>query len=100
MSKRRKFTAEFKGKVALEALRESSTLSEIANKYDLHQNQVSTWKKDAMASLSHLFADKRVKDDRLKEVEVQVDDLHRKVGQLKMERDWLKKSLWTWDYES
>jgi len=89
MSKRRKFNAEFKGKVALEALREDSTLSEIANKYNLHQNQVSTWKKEAMESLSHLFTDKRRKDDRLKEVEVQVDDLHRKVGQLTMERSTL-----------
>ena len=91
MSQRRNFSAEFKAKVALEALREQSTTAEIANKYDLHQNQVTTWKKEVVESMSELFVDKRKKDSHLKEAESQIDDLHKKVGQLTMERDFLKK---------
>ena len=91
MSQRRNFSAEFKAKVALEALREQSTMAEIANKYDLHQNQVTTWKKEVVESMSELFVDKRKKDSNLKEAESQIDDLHKKVGQLTMERDFLKK---------
>ena len=91
MSQRRNFSTEFKAKVALEALREQSTMAEIANKYDLHQNQVTTWKKEVVESMSELFVDKRKKDSNLKEAESQIDDLHKKVGQLTMERDFLKK---------
>ncbi len=91
MPKRRSFSAEFKAKVALEALREQSTLAEIAQKYELHQNQISTWKKEAMESMSHMFVDKRRKDEDLKEAQQNIDELHNKVGQLTMERDFLKK---------
>ena len=52
MSQRRKFGADLKAKVALEAMREQQTLAEIATKYKLHQNQVSAWKKDAIDAMS------------------------------------------------
>jgi transposase len=91
MSQRRKFSADFKGKVALEAIREQSTLAEIANKYNLHQNQVSAWKKEALESMTSLFKDKRRKDEDLTEAKSEIDNLHKKVGQLTMERDFLKK---------
>ena len=65
MPKRRSFSAEFRAKVALEALREQSTLAEIAQKYELHQNQISTWKKEALESMSSIFIDKRRKDEDL-----------------------------------
>ena len=91
MSQRRKFSAEFKGKVALEALREQSTMAQIANKYGLHQNQISDWKKEALESMNSLFKDKRRKDESLAEAKSEIDNLHKKVGQLTMERDFLKK---------
>ena len=91
MPKRRSSSAEFKAKVTLEALREQSTLAEIAQKYELHQNQISTWKKEALGSMSLVFTDKRRKDEDLKEAQSSIDALHKKVGQLTMERDFLKK---------
>jgi len=91
MSQRRKFGADLKAKVALEAMREQQTLAEIATKYKLHQNQVSAWKKDAIDAMSTIFHDKRRKDTSLAEAETQINELQRMVGQLTMERDWLKK---------
>lgn len=91
MPKRRSFSAEFKAKVALEALREQSTLAEIAQKYELHQKQISTWKKEALESMSSIFTDKRRKDEDLKGAQQNIDELHKKVGELTMERDFLKK---------
>ncbi len=91
MSQRRKFGAEFKAKVSLEAMREQQTLAAIATKYKLHQNQVSAWKKEAMESMTTIFHDKRSKDTSIKEAEEQINELQRMVGQLTMERNWLKK---------
>jgi transposase-like protein len=91
LPKRRTFSAEFKAKVALEALREQSTLAEIAQKYELHQNQISAWKKEALESMSTVFNDKRRKDKDLQHAQHNIDELHKKVGQLTMERDFLKK---------
>ncbi len=56
---RRKFGAEFKTKVVLEALKERSTVEELARKYELHPTQINTWKKEAVANMSSVFgADK------------------------------------------
>ena len=56
MTKRRKFTPEFKAKVALEALRGDRTIQEIAARYEVHPNQVSTWKRQAMDGLGDVFS--------------------------------------------
>ena len=56
MSKRRRFTAEFKAKVALEALRGEMTLAEISKKYDVHPNMISAWKKQVAQEAAQLFA--------------------------------------------
>jgi transposase len=78
---------EFKAKVAMEALREQSTLSEIAGKYDVHPNQVTLWKNQLISESSEIFADKRGK----KKEENKEDLLYRQIGQLQVELDWLKK---------
>jgi transposase len=78
---------EFKAKVAMEALREQSTLAEIAGKYDVHPNQVTLWKNQLISSASELFADKRGK----KKDDIKEDLLYRQIGQLQVELDWLKK---------
>jgi len=91
MSQRRKFSSSFKAKVALEAIRETSTLVEISRKHKLQAAQVSSWKKEALDSMSSLFVDKRKKDMEIKEVEARCEDLYSAVGKLTMERDWLKK---------
>lgn len=92
--KRRKFTAAFKSKVAIEALKERSTLAELAVKFDLHQNQISAWKQEFLNSAESVFSSKQSKPT---ESEVDLKDLYAKIGQLEMERDFLKKSLVKWD---
>lgn len=89
--KRRRFTADFKLEVVLEALKERHTLSEIAQKYQLHQNQVSQWKTAFLAQAKDYMThqSKRSKD----EPEVDIVQLYAKIGQLQIELDFLKKKL-------
>ena len=63
MTTRRRFTAEFKSRVALEALRGDKTIQEIAAKHKVHPNQVSTWKRQAMEGLSGLCQVNRIHDE-------------------------------------
>lgn len=88
---RRKFDAAFKAKVAIEALRERETLSGLAVKYDLHPNQISQWKQEFLEKSSQVFDQKRPTSSS--EPEVDVNKLYAKIGELQMERDFLKKSL-------
>ena len=88
---RRKFDAAFKAKVAIEALRERETLSGLAVKYDLHPNQISQWKQDFLEKSSQVFDQKRPTTSS--EPEVDINKLYAKIGELQMERDFLKKSL-------
>lgn len=91
MTKRRKFTPEFKAKVALEALRGDKTIQEIASRYQVHPNQVSIWKRQAMDGLGEVFSNGA--DRARRDVEAEVHDLHAKIGQLTVERDFLAKGL-------
>ncbi len=96
MTKRRRFTADFKAKVALEALRGDRTIQEIAARYKVHPNQVSTWKRQAMEGLGAIFsnsADKAGADHARRDHESEVHDLHAKIGQLTVERDFLARGL-------
>lgn len=81
-------TASFKKKVALEALKEDKTLSQIASQYGVHPIQVSKWKKELLDGAESIFEDKR---SRRKEEGVAREDLERKIGQLTVELDFLKK---------
>jgi transposase len=89
MTKRNRYDAQFKTKVALEAIREERTLSEIASQYGIHPNQISAWKKQVLDFLPEVFAKRRHKSRN--EQEDLVSELYRQIGQLKVERDWLKK---------
>lgn len=86
---RRKHTAEFKAKVALEALKGMDTVTQIAAKYEMHPVQVSNWKKELLEGAGSLFERKNAKAD--KEQERQIEELERKVGQLTMEKEFLEK---------
>jgi len=91
MTTRRRFTADFKAKVALEALRGDRTIQEIAIKHKVHPNQVSTWKRRAMDGLGAVFsngADRAGRDH-----EAEVHELHAKIGELTVERDFLAAGL-------
>jgi len=91
MTTRRRFTAEFKARVALEALRGDKTVQEIAAKHKVHPNQVSTWKRRAIDGLGEVFSNGADKAGRDREAEVH--DLHAKIGQLTVERDFLAGGL-------
>jgi transposase-like protein len=89
---RKSYSAEFKAKVALEAVKEESTINEIASKYELHPNQVITWKKTFNENLSQLFIDKRTRKGRKeKEKENNSDMLFKKIGELQVENEFLRK---------
>ncbi len=91
MTTRRRFTPDFKAKVALEALRGDRTIQEIATRHKEHPNQVSAWKRQAVDGLGSVFsngADKARMDH-----DSEVHDLHAKIGQLTVERDFLAKGL-------
>jgi transposase len=90
-TKRNRYSAEFKAKVAREALKEESTIAEIAARFSIHPNQVSEWKKQALKGLSDVFAGRPSRDDISHEA--QVRELHAKIGQLTVERDFLAKAF-------
>lgn len=89
MKKRRRHSAEFKFKVAVEALREQQTLSQLASRYELSPVQISQWKKQLLESGQDIFT--RSHKQKQNDEQQLVDDLHRKVGELQMQLDWLKK---------
>jgi transposase-like protein len=86
---RRKHTPEFKARVALEAIQGLKTASEIAKEFEIHPVMVSNWKKEMLSRLPELFESKDVKKEQSAAKEK--EDLHRKVGQLAMEVDFLEK---------
>ena len=88
---RRKFTATFKAEVVLEALKERRTLSELAQQFDLHPNQIATWKREFLAVASSVFETKA--DTVQQELEAERDQLFRQIGKLQVENDFLKKRV-------
>ena len=92
MAKRRYFGKEFKARVALEAIKGVKTVNQIAGEFEVHANQVSLWKKQAIENLPNAMADGRTKEARdAKPVDEAM--LHSKIGQQIIEIDFLKKTL-------
>lgn len=91
MSTRRRFSTEFKAKVALEALRGDQTIQEIAARHKVHPNQVSVWKQRAVAGMKEVFSNGAQRKGGDHEAEVR--DLHAKIGELTVERDFLARGL-------
>jgi len=89
MKKRKNFTSGLKTKVVLEALQERETIQDISKKYEIHPNQISTWKRQFLARANSVFEKGVTKSDDEKEK----DELFKKVGQLQLENDFLKKVL-------
>lgn len=87
--RRRRFTADFKAKVALEAIKGHKTVAQLAGEYEVHANQISQWKRQLLESLPEVFGRRRERD-AAKQEEL-TDRLYQQIGQLKVELDWLKK---------
>lgn len=89
MAIRKKHSPEFKAKVALEAIKDLRPLNEIASEYNIHPVQVSQWKKDLLENLSSVFTVQKKNSEPTKKI----DELYRQIGEITVERDWLKKKL-------
>jgi putative transposase len=89
MKTRRQHSAEFKAKVALEAIKAERTMNEIAAAYEVHPVQVQQWKKLALAGMASVFSSKR--EQAADDPEALTAQLYQQIGQLKVEVDWLKK---------
>jgi transposase len=90
-TKRKRYSAEFKAKVALEAIKGEETLAELATSFGLHPNMITNWKRQAIDNMAEGFSSKTRKDNSM--TEAQVKELHAKIGQLTIERDFLAKAF-------
>ena len=86
---RKSYTAAFKVKIALEAIKGQRTINEIATHYGVHPNMAPQWKKQAIESLPDVFSTRRERDAQGEEA--LRAELYQQIGQLKVELDWLKK---------
>jgi transposase len=90
MGKYNQYTPDFKMKVALEAAQSTNGVSDVAGKYQVHHRQVQDWKKRLLENAELIFERKAKEEDQANKRE---EELLKKVGQLSMENDWLKKKL-------
>lgn len=92
MSRYRRWSAQEKSVVALEAIKGEKTVAEISAKYGVHANQIGKWKREAMAGIADIFSGKhkREGEDSIEEAE----ELYKQIGKLKVENDFLKKTLY------
>ena len=88
--KRRNHLPGFKAKVALAAIKNDKTLAELAEQFDVHQNQISEWKKQLLEQADTVFGS--TQDHKAADA-TQLKDLHAKIGELALENDFLAKAL-------
>ena len=91
MAKRRNFSAAFKAKVALEALAGEATLAELSARHKVHPNLITKWKRQAAEGMVAVFSGKPGRRDGAHAAEIK--ELHAKIGELTVERDFLSKAF-------
>ena len=84
---RRKFSGAFKAQVAIEALKERESMAELSKRFEVHPNMIAKWKQEFLERAAEIFETKSPD----KQAVVDIDKLYSKIGQLEMERDFLKK---------
>jgi len=87
---RRRHSASFKAKVALAALRGDKTIAELASIFEVHPNQISMWRRQFLEGASEVFSGGSARS-RESELQRELDEAHRQLGQAKVELEWLKK---------
>ena len=90
ITKRKRYSAEFKAKVALEAIRGDLTVAELVAKHGVHQTVINTWKRQALEGMSGIFSGKA--EAKAAETEGEIEKLHAKIGQPVVEGDFLAKA--------
>jgi transposase-like protein len=88
---RKRFDVQFKSTAAFEAFKEEQTLKELAEKYQVHLNQISVWKKKLLEDAAALFEHKNKKDGEHNNLNLEKQELIRQVGEIRYENEWLKK---------
>jgi transposase-like protein len=88
-TQRKRYSAEFKARVALEALKGLKTVNELASTYGVHPTQIAHWKHRLQKEMPEIFSVHRAKREH--DEEALQARLYQQIGQLKMELDWLKK---------
>jgi transposase len=90
--KRTRYPADFKAKVAPEALRGELTTAQLAAKHGIHQTTVGDWKRQAMEGLTAVLSGKAAAQESAKAAEADIEKLHARIGQLLVEREFLAKA--------
>ena len=88
---RKQYSANFKARVALEAIRGEKTLSQLSSQFKVHPMQIAKWRKAALEQLPELFVDGRTRKSG--PVEAGNEALYEEIGRLKVELDWLQKKV-------
>ena len=89
-NKRKKYNPEFKAKVALAAVKNEATISELAARFGVHPNMIAKWKRNLIEGAADIFAKGQKSRQQTDE---QIDALYRQIGKLQVERDFLSKKL-------
>src|SRR5947199_10041046 len=92
-TQRKRYSAEFKARVALDAIKGLKTVNELASIYGVHPTQITHWKHQLQKEIPHIFSVRR--DKREQDQEALQAQLYQQIGQLKVELDWLQKKSWT-----
>jgi len=91
---RRTFTAEFKARVAIEAIKEIKTISELAQIYQVHPNLITHWKKEFLANAGKVFDSGKDESSEIKKLKKENEELVHQIGQLSVDINWLKKRFY------
>ena len=89
-NKRKRYSPEFKAKVVLAALKNEETTTELAQRFGVHPTMITTWKRALLDGASDIF---RKGNKSRNQMDSTVDELHRKIGKLKVENDFLSRKL-------
>jgi len=91
ITRRKHYSVEFNAKVALEAIRGEQTIHELAARYELHHNMITNWKRQAIDNMAAAFSGASERSGKADEA--QIKELHAKIGQLTVERDFLANAF-------